>query len=121
MQSGRHLPIFSWSSSIFRVKELTRLSFCWLRDSDPRDACRYLTYPLLPVSILAKQIEISKVTSYQDSQRSHLEVWGEVLMGGYLPHIADCLWFNALVVGWNTTHYELDATDADACETGLVS
>jgi hypothetical protein len=28
--------------------------------------------------------------------------------------LADCLWFNALVVGWNTTHYILDATDADA-------
>jgi hypothetical protein len=24
------------------------------------------------------------------------------------------LWFNALVVGWNTTHYELHAMDADA-------
>jgi hypothetical protein len=30
------------------------------------------------------------------------------------PTLADCLWFNALVVGWNTTHYELDVTEADA-------
>jgi hypothetical protein len=38
------------------------------------------------------------------------------------PTLADCLWFNALVVRWNTTHYELDATDADArLWSGLVT
>jgi hypothetical protein len=30
------------------------------------------------------------------------------------PTLADCLCFNALVVGWNTTHYELQVTDANA-------
>jgi hypothetical protein len=41
---------------------------------------------------------------------------GEVSMGGYPPpphtSIVACLWFNSLVVGWNTTDSELKATDA---------
>jgi hypothetical protein len=30
------------------------------------------------------------------------------------PTLADCIWFNALVGGWNTMHYELHEMDADA-------
>jgi hypothetical protein len=35
-------------------------------------------------------------------------------MGGYLPHISRLFVVYALFVRWNTMHYELNATDADA-------
>jgi hypothetical protein len=45
-----------------------------------------------------------------------IALWGEVSMGGYLPHINRllvCLFVvYALVVRWNTTYSELHTTDA---------
>jgi hypothetical protein len=40
-------------------------------------------------------------------RRDHVEVTNMCATS-----IVPCLWFNALVVGWNTTESELNATDA---------